>query len=451
MSPEDRPQPLGTLALLALVLAAWGPGLAGGFHYDDLANVVMDPATAHLPALLERLSNGFRPLLRLSYVADHALWGMQPAGFLATNLFLHASTALGVAALARRRLASQSAGVLAAMIFALQPANAAAVAWVSGRSTLLATALMVAAMLAHERAAGAMRWRVASLLAMALAVLAKETALVLPALLLVWEVTRPVPVPPREIARRVLPAFAFAALLAAVAFTTSSRLREIVTFSLALSPPTEALALNAAALPVSLSLWFRPWALSIEQPFVLTTEGAIAGAVVLLALALGIAASRRFGKPLLMLALLWPVVALLPTHSVLARLDPVTEKALYPAWIGPSIALGAACAWGLARIPRRQFCAVAAASLSLLLCTLCAWRASVWADPAALWSEATRRAPYSARAWSNRALAELDSGRLLDAERSIARAERLAPGDERVHDAALAVSLALPQTQEVPR
>ena len=115
------------------------PGLGGQFHYDDLANVVMDPATSDPAALAGRLASGFRPLLRLSYAADHQLWGFAPAGFLATNLALHALTVFGVAALARQRLRSETSVALAAAVFALQPAHAAAVALTSGRSTLLAT------------------------------------------------------------------------------------------------------------------------------------------------------------------------------------------------------------------------------------------------------------------------------------------------------------------------
>ena len=438
-----------TVFLLAAVLLAWMPGVGGQFHYDDFANVVLDPATSGSAELMSRLANGFRPLLRLSYAADHQLWGFAPAGFLATNLALHALTVLGVAALARQRLPNEASVALAAAVFALQPAHAAAVAWTSGRSTLLATLLMVVAMLAHERATGSVRWLCLSLLAMTAAVLAKETALVFPVLLLLWEATRRPIAPPREIFRRVAPATATAVLLAAVAIATSTRLREILAFSLALSSPGDALVTNAAALPISLTLWWRPWALSVEQPQVFTTADTIVGAILLLAMVLGAAAAWRARAPMVTLALLWPIVALLPTHSVFARLDPITEKALYPAWIGPSIALGAAFAYAPALWPRVR--PVLATALLLSLGALCWWRASVWADPAALWREASVRTPDSARAWSNRALAELGAGQRALAAESIARAQALAPGDERIHDAALAISLASPVTQETRR
>jgi hypothetical protein len=431
-----------TLLLLLAVLAAWAPALGGEFQYDDLRNIVFDPATAGGAALIERLANGFRPLLRLSYVLDHLLWGMMPAGFIATNLAIHALTTLGVAALARRRLGGgEVAAAAAGLIFALQPAHAAVIASASGRSTGLATLLMVCALLAHERGiAGALRWRLVSLAAMTLAVMAKETALALPALILLWERTRESPPDRRETVRRLAPSCALAAVLLATAVMASSRLRDLLAFSFAIASPVEALTVHAAALPLSLGLWFSPWALAIEHPRSFAAATSLAGAAVLLAMvALALALRRRV--PLATLALLWPLAALLPTHSIVARLDPIVEKALYPGWIGPSLALAAALGALGTRLQAplaRGFLATALA----LVAALCAWRAAVWADPAALWREASTRAPWSARAWSNHALAELGAGREAAAAKAAARALELDPHAEAAWEVARAISLA---------
>jgi hypothetical protein len=440
MSPA--PAMRTNLLLILAAVAAWAPALAGEFQYDDVRNIVFDPATAGGAALLERLANGFRPLLRLSYVLDHLLWGMTPAGFIATNLFLHAATTLGVAALARRRVAGgEIAAVAAGLIFALQPAHAAVVASASGRSTGLATLLVVLALLAHERGvAGTARWRLLSLGAMTLAVLAKETALALPALILLWERTRAMPTSWRESAQRLAPSCVLAVLLLLAAVTAGSRLRELLGFSLALASPFEALAGHAAALPLSLALWFQPWALAIEHPREFAATTSLAGAGVLLAVAtLALALRRR--APLATLALLWPPAALLPTHSVVARLDPIVEKALYPGWVGPSLALaGAVVALG-ARLRMPRYRAGVAAACALVA-ALCAWRAAVWADPVALWREASERTPSSARAWSNRALAELAAGHEAAAAHAVARALELDPHAEAAWEVARAISLA---------
>jgi len=446
-----RPWP-AAFVLLALSLAAWAPGLGGEFQYDDLSNIVLDPATSNLDALRERLANGFRPLLRLSYVADHALWGFAPAGFLATNLLLHAGTVLTVWALARHRLTDERAAFIAALAFALQPAHAAVVASASGRSTGLSTLLLALALLAHLRAGAArvqaaghgLPWRALSLLLFALAVAAKEVALVYPALLLLWVLTRGPRPELRSAALEAAPAGIAAALLGALLLMFGTRLREISAYSLALATPFEALRTHAAALPCSLSLWLRPWALGIEHE-ALPPSAALPGGLALAAIVAAALACRR-RAPVATLALLWPLAMLLPTHTILARLDPVVEKALYSAWIGPSLGLGALAGWLLARRSSRPSpwagAALAGVAAALVLC--CAWRAARWADPAALWQEATRRAPDSPRAWRNRALAEFGAGRLEEAQHSIEHAMALDPTSSRTHDTARAISLLLP-------
>ena len=438
------------IALLLVTLLVWAPGLSGQFHFDDLPNIVLDPATADSAILMDRLSNGFRPLLRLSYALDHAIWGFNAAGFLATNLLLHLLTVWLVWALAYRRLENELAVFAAACVFALQPAHAAVVAWASGRSPGFATLFLVAAMVAHDRAASRQgAWRAASLVAFALAVLSKEVALVLPALLLLWENTRAQAVPFAEQLRRVTPAAVMASALLLAALAGSSRLRELLEFSFALAAPLGALAIHAAALPASLGLWLLPWTLSVEHAADFTPAAMAAGATIL-SVMIAVAVRYRRSLPLLTLGLMWPLVLMLPTHSFIARLDPIVEKALYAAWIGPSLAIGAALPWVVTAFGRR---AALAGMVGFLCClgSVSAWRAQIWAQPHALWREATERAPLSARAWSNLALLELDAGRHQAAAVAVARALALDPQAIKTRDLALAISFAQPLTSEVPR
>jgi Tfp pilus assembly protein PilF len=80
---------------------------------------------------------------------------------------------------------------LAALIFGLHPAHLEAVAWISGVTEPLLGILLLAAFLSYVQArvggACALKWRVISLALFALAMLEKETALILPGLLLAYE------------------------------------------------------------------------------------------------------------------------------------------------------------------------------------------------------------------------------------------------------------------------
>ena len=135
---------------------------------------------------------------------------------------------------------------------------------------------------------------------------------------------------------------------------------------------------------------------------------------------------------MLALAILWPLIALLPTNSILAKPDVVTEKPLYLAWVGPSIALGAAmCA--LLSVVRPVGRRVTLGLAGLLLCALVGasvWRASLWRDPVALWTDAVAKAPYKSRCWNNLGMAWLAAERQSDAVVAFGRAVYLDPAND---------------------
>jgi hypothetical protein len=397
--------------LVGLTLAIWGGVVGGDFQFDDHHNIVQDAATVEAGALVKRLATGVRPLLRLSYHLDHRLWGMRPGGFLATNLVLHLLTVLGVWTLARRRLGDDSAALVAGLAFALQPAGAEVVAYVSGRSTGLMSALVVGGLVCHERAreglatgAPAVGWRVTSFVCFAAACLAKEVALVFPALLLLWEWTRP---GAGRVPRGVIAMAGVAAAGLLLLLATSPRYRALAAFSLALRDPLETLVVNLHALPVMLSLWVRPWALSIEHDLgpMPSPWGIAIGVGVAGVFAGGLLLRRRNAH--VALAAGWVLLALAPTSSVIAKLDPVTEKPLYLAWIGPALLLGV-----LAIRLRAWMGARRAALVAVPIAAAAAWftltRVAVWSDARLLWADAAAKAPGRARAWTNLGVAWMD-------------------------------------------
>jgi tetratricopeptide (TPR) repeat protein len=409
------------VAIACVTLVAWGGALWGAFQFDDFGNVVRDAATTDATALAERLTHGLRPLTRLSYFADAQLFGMQAAGFLATNLVLHLATVVLVFAVARRRL-DVAGACIAALVFALQPANGEVVAYVSGRSTGLVTPLLLGALLLHDR--GRRSWALALFV---LACLAKEVALVFPALVVIWEATRDTPRPRRAIVRDVAwyagIAVAVGALLLALA-----NYRAILGYSMELRPVLDNVLANGRAIPIMLSLWLRPWALSPDHDFDPSghVAASIVGLVVVVAIPVAAFALRR-RAPWLALAMAWAVFALLPTNSLLAKIDLVTEKPLYLAWVGPSLAIGA----GLSALIKRR-AAIGAVAAALVVCTLAVAsfrQASLWRDPIRLWQDATAKAPNKSRCWNNLGMAYLTAERDADAVAAFERALRLDPDD----------------------
>jgi len=91
------------------------------------------------------------PVTVASYRLDHRLHGLAPAGYHITNLVLHA-LATGLVFLLALALRLRLLGaVAAAVLFAIHPAVAEPVSWISGRKDLLATLFALASLLVHLR------------------------------------------------------------------------------------------------------------------------------------------------------------------------------------------------------------------------------------------------------------------------------------------------------------
>ena len=416
------------------IASGWGGGLFGRFQYDDYPNILNDPATQFGPLLWERLTHGIRPLARLTYAIDFSLWGNAPRGWFVTNVLLHLITTVGVWRLARYALAGSAGAWAATALFALQPAHGNVVAYISGRSSALTTMLLVWALVAHEFGARHHEFRRrATLLAMLLffaACAAKEVALIFPLLLLVWEYTKPNREAAEPTLLKTVAPYVFAALAIAAYAVSIARYRELLAYSVNLRTPIESLIQNLTALPLTASLLVRPWALSVEHPLPPTSCLAASLGAAMIVTWFAIALIARRSRPMLTLGLLWPLIALLPTHSLIAKVDVISESPLYLAWVAPAIALGAGLASWLAKpssvVRMRYYCVVfgvVAAS------ALCAWRTAVWTHPVRLWQEAVRSAPQSSRAWNNFGMAHLAQDNVELARASFREALRLEPSN----------------------
>jgi hypothetical protein len=207
----------------------------------------------------------------------------------------------------------------------------------------------------------------------------------------------------------------------------SPRYRELLAFSFSLRSPLEALLHNLIALPTSLTLWFRPWALSAEHELSYSVP-ALWSCAALVAAIVTIAIWQREERPFITLALLWPPLAMLLSHSFIAKLDPITEAPLYLAWIGPCVAFGDWLARRAYDWNSIHFKPVAT-TICILAIGLCEWRVSVWRDSVELWSEATVSAPESSRAWANLGVAQLSQGRIDAARTALTQARNLDPNN----------------------
>ena len=119
----------------------------------------------------------FRPVTVVSYLADNFIWGLRPFGYHLTNILWHICCSLLVYLLSLQLFLSRRMAVLAGLLFLLLGSHSESVSWISGRTDLIAAAFGLASTVLL------LRGSFLSLPLLALALLAKESAIVLPA---VW-------------------------------------------------------------------------------------------------------------------------------------------------------------------------------------------------------------------------------------------------------------------------
>jgi protein O-mannosyl-transferase len=153
----------------------------------------------------------------------------------------------------------------------------------------------------------------------------------------------------------------------------------------------------------------------------LSAIGVVQAVALLAALAGATAALRR--RPWLGLGLLWFFVVLLPTNSLLPRLDLANDRQLYLASVGPFLALGVE----VELLPRRWLRGVVAAAVAACA-ALTALRNLDYRSEVALWEQTASVSPAKPRVFNNLAVAYVAAGCTQQAEAAYREALRLDPG-----------------------
>ena len=135
------------------------------------------------------LGNYYRPLFLLWLRINDAAFGNHAWGWHLTTVLTHVVATLLAYLLALSLGVSSDAALVAALVFGLHPAHIEAVAWISGATEPLLGVLLIASFLSYLRWRRTSRpnWRLASVALFALALGEKETAMILPGLLLAYD------------------------------------------------------------------------------------------------------------------------------------------------------------------------------------------------------------------------------------------------------------------------
>ena len=199
--------------LVLLALLAYSNSFQAGFVFDNRGIILEDPRLRKLTfenlALI--FTRGYwwpqegavaaRPLTTLSYLFNYSVLGNadRPLGYHVVNFMLHCGNILLMYALLLRLLGEADAhgrreftAFLAAALFAVHPANTEAVTNIVGRADLLAAASVLGALwlylrIVQESGARQWPWLGALMLVELAGLFSKENAVVLPGILLIYD------------------------------------------------------------------------------------------------------------------------------------------------------------------------------------------------------------------------------------------------------------------------
>ncbi len=423
--------------LVAAVMAAYLNALWGIFQFDDY-NVIVDNSEIHtLSAWFSGLPQGIRPLLKLTYLLNWTCGG-DVFGFHVFNVSVHAANTVLIYLLSRRffghRLSNpqdlEHAALLTALLFALHPVQTESVTYISGRSMSLMAMFYLGSMLAYVRGVEERRTfyqYVLSPLLFAAAAAVRETAVTLPFAIVLWEAVGAESISLGVLVRKQLVHWVMLAclLLLLIFHPTYSALLE---FSLQTRDAGVNLLNQVNGIFYLLSRFVLIHQLNIDPGIPLMSAWnpllAVESAVLLTLLILGIATLRH--RPWLGFGLLWFFLHLLPTNSIIPRLDIANERHLYLASWGIALAFSGEFMRVREIVDARKF-KVAAATILMVLTMFTVMRNHMYRSEVSLWEDTVEKSPMNARAHNNLGFAYANTGRLREALAEYQEALKIRP------------------------
>ncbi|MBC7962585.1 MAG: tetratricopeptide repeat protein [Steroidobacteraceae bacterium] len=377
----------------------------------------------------------YNPLALISFMLDYTLWGLWPGGYHLTNIIIHAVNGLLVYRLLWLWYGERLLCLIAAAIFLVHPVQVESVAWVSERKGLLATLFFLLSWLEYCRyvEAGKGKGRfayIASLTAFVLSLLAKTSGVVLPIILLLYDLCF-LPQDRRLRWKNKLPYVA-----ASAAFSAMELYSEMPEHggSRAGYHGGSPLATFFTMLPVYcryLGLLIWPAGLNIEHwPTIYRTVNAsVVGAAMLLGAVVfaGIRLYRTDRKLGFWVLFFW--VGLLPVSQIVPLYLLMYEHYLYLPIIGVGALAGGGALYLRQRLGTRYSGFLyAVLTVGLLALSIVSFqRVAVWKDSLTLWSDAASKSPTAFRVWDVLGEAYRQDGNFDDSLRAYERSLELNP------------------------
>ncbi len=392
----------------------------------------------------------YRPLTTLSYLVNYAVLGdgTSPAGYHWVNLALHEVNVALVYGLGLLVFGQPALALTLGAIWGVHPLLTESVTNIVGRADLLAAFGVLAGLLCHVRAStevGRRRlvWLAGLVAAQATGLFSKESAAVLPGIMLLYDLTWSEP--GRWRARA--PGYAALVFPFVAFFVLRSGLHTHMVVDFAENPMVRAgfwTARLTAVKVIGKLLWLFVWPVRLSADYSYNAvpvfgwrltnwqdvQTLVALAVCAGALTFAIAFSRTHRA--LVFFVLFFFIALAPTSNLILIIGSImAERFMYL----PSVGLAGCAVAAIAAVGRRREVWIATGLICLLLAARTYARNFDWHDELSLWSSAVSVSPGAARAHNNLGNAlENIPGRLQDAINEFQAALRIRPDYAAAHN-----------------
>ena len=334
------------LAILALILIAYANTLLSPFNFDDqalLQNIALSGPDRYNSVWPVQ----YRHLFYLSFSINHSIGGLNPLSYHLTNLLFHFLSSVTVLFIVFKTVSKNTQweskavlglSVTTALLFALNPLHTEAVTYLSGRASGIGGFFYLLALLFFIIGSEKNRnptttvplFYFLTLLAFGFALLSKETTLTFPLAVILYDLCFMRSERWRPFKDRLffiyLPLFslvgAFLILAPGLRNMTADWIGRIdIDYALA----------QASVLAYALKLCIFPINLTFDYDFPVhwLAYSRFVSVMIWLAIVFAVIKNFRRVSPVLTFALLWFLITLSPTNSLLPRADLLSERNLY--------------------------------------------------------------------------------------------------------------------------
>ncbi len=357
----------------------------------------------------------YRPIVTLSYFVDYAIWQLRPWGYHLTNVIIHTINVYLVYFAAYCLFRNRTTAFISCLLFSLHPIFSEAVNAVSYREDLLSATFLLAAFILFvkynqnpTRRSFSIRYPL-SLFAYLLAMVSKETAIVLPLLILSYDfILKRDPIPNRRhLTRRLITNYA--GYIAVGGFYLFLRFYLIHNPGEWVEYPGNSIFVNfimmTKVIGYYLKLLFIPAPLNADYVVPLTyspADGAfIVSAILLIITAILLVKKCRLSG-IWIFSTVWFFVTLLPVLNIIPINNIIAERYLYIPGIGFTMLLGSILTQ---RISEHGIYKLFCIGLLAVVCPLFIWgtvnRNRIWLNEFTFSTETIRRSPASFRIYND--------------------------------------------------